>query len=822
MTYPRHPGALAARLVCVLAAAGVCAAAAPRPVPGAAEAAFAKARQEAGETLRRLEQLRVRPGEKAEQVAGLAKYADGVLADAERLLAAERDRLKAELPARPPRPAASQPKVSAVRLLQIRRCEASLLRGEVHLAAARALPAAHADRKKHLDEAVGVFRWLRIEFRRLPLGLMGYVAEARAQRLLGDVKAAVAALEPVLNLPQKPNDPAGKPLRLAGLLESLYIEHLLDNRRAIASTEQWLTSPELAGEGLWIARAEWALARFRLAELAAQPKGAKPPPAEIARTTALLRKPSVVKVAPAFDRLELLAKLDDLTGGKCMTRDELLSWAGLLAGAGRVEAEAIYRRLWSQPGRPLSADAMLAYASLLWKRDDRLGAADVCDEFIRRFAPGHARSNVAIQFRALALLKARQAAADKKAAAELRARLLDALAVAVESSLPDDVRRDALRQWVALRLEIASPYGEMLSRHADLVASDAYLLYADASRRWRMLAARIAAGSLPAEPAAKEADEIAAVLAAARKAAQADRQSEIAAKSVLLRARLLAGRPLGDPRAALQTLNGNWQLLQADASAAMPAAWLRVELMMRLGLLDAANEALTELRSAGRVGPGDVSLRLAEMLAARYAGADLAEAGKLQRKVLSLCNEALAGATAEAKRYAACARRVGRVMLKVQAYADAEFLLRRLLARPEDIADPQVVLDCSLMLAEALQQNRKTGEALERLELLARTQPRSADVFLAMGRCELKLSRPARAVTAFRRARKLTRRGGADWCRATLALADGLAAADRRGAAEDVLRVSQALFPAFGGAELKARLVQMRKSLGTLNMNNPM
>ena len=802
----------------VAACAAVCAAAAaqttaPAPPSRGADAQLAKAFREADACLGQLERLRAMGGEKAETVRHVVDSGLAVLDEADRAATAQLRHLEAneppEDPKRPPAPVREPP---AVRALRVHRCRLMLLKARLCTAAGEVLPARHADRDKLLRTAIETCRWLRIEFRALPLAAMGYLGEAKARRLLGDAEGAAAALECVPGKPAGESDPAARQLYLAAALERLHVRRLAGPKRAVGYAQRWLASGELADEPLWRGRARWALARFVVDELTSPTRTSLPGEREIARAAALLRGEEVVRAAPPFARLEVLARLDELAGGKCLTTDELLAWARLLAAAGRREAGGTHARLWARPRRPLPPRDMLTYASLLWQQRDYLAVADVCDVFLRRFAPAHERSNAAIQLRAAALLKARDRCGHVIPAA-LRSRLSSALAVAVESALADDVRRDALRQWVDLRLGAGAPVGEMLTRHADLVAGDAYLLYADVGRRWSRLTERIAAEKLTDGQARETARRILARLAAAGGAARAARMPSLAARCALLGARLLAGSPLADRRGALASLNAQWALLRGQKDTTMPAAWLRVEMMMHLGMLDGADAALGEIRKAGDVDRTEVSLRLAEMLARRYPELEPIEAGRLRRRVLGLCGEFLAGALGDATKYNRAAPRAARTMMNVAAHVDAELFLSRLLEGPKRPVDRDLLLGCSLLLAEALRKNRKAGEAAKLLEKVADSHPRSPEVFLAAGRCQMELYRPAQAVEAFRKGRKLSRRGSGVWCRLTLALGEGLRAAGHEAAAEDVLRVAQALDPDFGGAELRAQLIRTRESL---------
>ena len=79
------------------------------------------------------------------------------------------------------------------------RCRLAVEKADLHRLAAAAMPDGHPMRKKMLNDAIGVYRELRIEFRDSApgLSLMGYVGECRAQRLADNVEAAHKALNPL-------------------------------------------------------------------------------------------------------------------------------------------------------------------------------------------------------------------------------------------------------------------------------------------------------------------------------------------------------------------------------------------------------------------------------------------------------------------------------------------------------------------------------------------------------------------------------------------------------------------------------------------------
>jgi len=81
------------------------------------------------------------------------------------------------------------------------------------------------------------------------------------------------------------------------------------------------------------------------------------------------------------------------------------------------------------------------------------------------------------------------------------------------------------------------------------------------------------------------------------------------------------------------------------------------------------------------------------------------------------------------------------------------------------------------------------------------------------GRVDMLLKQPAAAAQHLRKARGLCKPGSPPWCAATLALAEALLASGHRQAAADILRVSAALYPDFGGPELKLRATELTKQL---------
>ena len=503
-------------------------------------------------------------------------------------------------------------------------------------------------------------------------------------------------------------------------------------------------------------------------------------------------------------------RLDALAGGKAMTREELLQWADALVATGRTGAVTFYRRAESMPGNPLSVQQQYNCAILLWKQGDPAAVADACDSLLKSLPSDHRQRPNAIKLRAAALTRLyHQTKADKRNAS-FSARLLTALQSVIESSLAQEVRRDALRQWVVVK---SSQTGfrdclDMLTKQSSLVKSDSYLLYARAAGRWTLLLGKLS--TLDDSKATAEARQVLADCKVARKAAQRAGAKSLAARSAFLSAQVMAGLPLRDRQAALKILSEASKILKADKAVATEATWLHVEILLDLGLTNVALKKLSNLPGTEATDSIQTLLRLAEALADRYVGSDTATT---RNTVVKLCNRAIAGALGDGQKYAVTARRSARAMLKVGAHADAGGILKKLLKSKIIQSDPQAVFACSLMLADALRQAGKMNDAKKQLEHLARKCPDSPDVHLALGRLEMDLKQPAIAAKCYRRARKLFKPGSESWCEVTLALAEGLNADGHAVAAGDILRVSGALYPRFGNPELLAKLKQLTQRL---------
>jgi tetratricopeptide (TPR) repeat protein len=353
------------------------------------------------------------------------------------------------------------------------------------------------------------------------------------------------------------------------------------------------------------------------------------------------------------------------------------------------------------------------------------------------------------------------------------------------------------------------------------VAGDPYLEYSLVAGKWQELE-RLAGGPDDTAPERVQTSDrtvqargLAEEAAALEKSAALAHSRPRAARAALLRAQILASPLLRDSRAALTALADQWDALRAEPETARIAGWLRVELMMDVGLLDAASKALAELPDGGKSESPQALLRLAEALAGRAAGLAPQAQAEVQREVLRFTDRAMSMAVSDPATFRTVRRRAARAMSAAGALADAQRVLTDLLAAEEARKDPRAFLDDSLLLAQVLERAGKPEESMKRLDGLAERYADSAALHLSRSRCLAAVGRHEESAGAARQARALSAPGSEDWCRATIALAEGLAAQGHTAAAADILRVAGALHPNFANTELRGRLKALRENLKT-------
>ncbi len=296
-------------------------------------------------------------------------------------------------------------------------CMDAFLAGELYRRAAAASPGQGYDEK-----ALERFRSMRVDYRDLPTGVLGYIGEARVHMQNGDPAQALAVLAPL-------TDARGdsKTKRLAQL-EALDALLLIDPERAMKEAHALGTPAHGFLAGAYAKRGD----RDKALEL--------------------VRSEAVVASMPNFQRLELIADLGALND------NERSAWAQVLAGVGRDEAAL------EVLDEAAPAPSARLYAALLQGAGRNAEAAKQW----RRAIESDADPEVMLAYAAcLELLIADDPSQTQPA--------LDAYRRLIESQADDALRADALRRWV--HLSGADGSREMLAAYEGLVSHDPYLRY---------------------------------------------------------------------------------------------------------------------------------------------------------------------------------------------------------------------------------------------------------------------------------------------------------------------------------------------------------
>jgi len=680
---------------------------------------------------------------------------------------------------------------------KVARCRLDLMRGTLYLHAAEASDPTSGQREPYLAAGMKSCKATRIDYHALPLSRLGYVQEAHVHRLAGEPAKARAALARILAGEPPVGSPALMELHRYASLADLEIALEADPVKAVAEADALRRSGLLARQAGWLVRADWLVARAATAAcLKLRAAGSQAEAAEM-RTKAveLLRSEPVGRVAPAYDRLGALASLAT-AAEPIMTRDELLQWAGELVTGGRAEAVDIYRKIQASSTEPLPPAAQYSLALALYTHGRHMQAADVCDTLLADATADADLAAKTIRLRVASLMKAHAAAESDKAVTGRYLSALLALSDCAGESVA--VRTDALRQWATL---VAGRWGEAacapaLQRRRPLTAGDPHLGYVLATG-WRQ-----AAVGRPDGATADDAARVCRLAAEVHRQASEAGSTDLAARAALLRAIVLSTPPADHTHAALAVLNDQQPLLASCDATASAALWLRIRLLLDAGLID---EAVNSLPAAVTDDDPDVLIRVAGLLADRADALDAAT----RRRVIAMCNRALTHVAGDGPAYRRTARRAAKILLNVEANVDAGAILTKLLADAAIAAEPAAHVDCSLMMAESLRLGGEAARADTILNQLAAKYPDSIETHLARGRMKMALRQPTEAAAACRRARSASKAGSVPWCEATLELVKALRTGGHDAAAADILRVSAALYPAFGNAELKAELKRL-------------
>jgi tetratricopeptide (TPR) repeat protein len=498
-----------------------------------------------------------------------------------------------------------------------------------------------------------------------------------------------------------------------------------------------------------------------------------------------------------------------------LNKQEVLAWADLRAATGHDDTPALYRRARAAMGdQAMPLTSLVAYANFLRQKGDGPGAAGVLDELVKRTGRDDPQFGRLLQWRAAVLASVcRQVSAPD---ADLRRRTAAALREVLDAPLPDDIRRDALRELVALEDADALPECLQLINTFDaLVGADPYLNYVRTAGLWQDLNQQIAAGKVSDDDARDRAKAIGDALEDLAKTARDANDPSTQRRALLLTAQTLGQPPIRDARAALALLQANSSLLNSEPATKVSTAQLRVEMMLDLGMFDQAAVAINDVGvAAGDAGGAMAVLHLAETLAGRFDTAEAGRRGEVQTQVVALVNRALATTGLDPIQQATLALHAARALVAVNAAADAQAVIDPLLANDTVRKEQTIWLGLSLLKARALTIGAKHGEALSLLAELAGRFPKAYAVQLARGQCQMSMAQAQPAAESFRQARAQCKMGSDAWWQTTVNLCEALRAGGQSAAAVDILRVATALNPAPGDPVIGRDLIRIRAGLG--------
>jgi hypothetical protein len=334
-------------------------------------------------------------------------------------------------------------------------------------------------------------------------------------------------------------------------------------------------------------------------------------------------------------------------------------------------------------GPPFSEEQLARYLHLLQRQSKRNDAqiVSVCDEWLRRCKADDKRRGVLLSLRSGAWVHLFHESKKESPNHDLlRGKVLSTLRDTVTSNIPTKAARiEALRQWVAIRNSNGMQADGILKTLTDeavteLVVMDAFLLYSRAAARRQKLT-ETKEGNREAEIHAIMRD-----LKRATELAGKNNDSNLQAYIALLHAQVLAIGTQKDSAKALEKLESSWELLRKERGLLVEALKLRFALLVKLGQTTAAGKVLDELDQYDTLGTADTILQLAEALAQRYR--DIADMAELQTQIIGLCERAQGAARKEKIHTDFLLQKTAEILLSVQAYADAERILSRLLQNP--------------------------------------------------------------------------------------------------------------------------------------------
>lgn len=766
-----------------------------RPAPAQNTAAEPVATAQA--VMTQLDQLRVAEANNPQRVLELLRRGNEALAQA-------KERIADEVPGPATAPAGRNRKPDAVRATahaqrRLDLCQLAFMQAELHRRTALALPADHPERAKQLELALAQNKALRIDYRDLVAGRLGYAGEARVHRARGDLAQADAVLANVTIALDDERRLTREPAAVLQVQRVLWLERVetalaRDPSPGNAMATALATSPLMTDAAL----AEQAALKWLTAQAAAQASIANGE-GDANAIAQQLRDPAMPEGTPEHQRLALLVKLSR-TRGVELTPAEQLAWARLQSWAGLQDAAiATYAGVTKANPQDVAPADWLAYGALLHAAGRVDAAADALAKGLESI-PAEASQRLAV-LQAIAAGRV-QAARQPEADAAARQRATDALWQLAEAATADvALRRDALRSWAHFHQQAGTLEQQLpaLAKFGDDVQADPYLYLLVANERWRAATAPVSDATT--QPAATSA--LAAEISTNLQRLLPDAEPELAPSLVLLMAHVAAATP-GGARAALDVLAQHEPSIRPDAPATPQILALKLRLLMDLGLTNEA-EALASQLQGGAV-PTATALKLADMLADRYAGvANVPPADRDQ--VIGLVSRGLAHHAKDAN-YRDSALAAATTLLKVKAHADAQQILDGLRSTGTAVEkDPAV----ALLFAAALQGQGKIEEAQQILATVARENPRAGDVHLAAGRLQQQLQQWDAAAAAYRLARKELATGGEPWWQATIGLAETLSSQGNGAGAQELLRVAYAMYRNRAPASLLPRIDALLK-----------
>ncbi len=269
-------------------------------------------------------------------------------------------------------------RAAAIAKQQTALCQIAFVQAELHRRAAMALPTSDQRRAKEFQAALDGYKSLRLDYRALAVGRLGYAGEARVHRAMGDLaKADQAVVDVTMTLDDRRTERLSP--EVAQVQRALWLERVktaygksvaeggtLANR--LKNSQLMKTAS--AGEQAVL---EWASLD---AEIDANLKDGN---GDAARLASRVRDETFVRAVPEYERLAALMKLHDARKVEVLPQ-ELLRGARLQAWAGLGEqAVATYGAAAAKAPDQLTNRDWESYGTMLYRLGHAASAADAMD-----------------------------------------------------------------------------------------------------------------------------------------------------------------------------------------------------------------------------------------------------------------------------------------------------------------------------------------------------------------------------------------------------------------------------------------------------------